>query len=318
MAEQRGGAARPDEDPAWAEVREAYRDRNLGLFVGAGVSAAVGLPSWGSLVERLLERARARRADDETLKEIEELARRQRYIDALSAAKQVVGGPDFGAVVEHSLDDRRLRAPVPAVAAAIAALAPNLCALITTNLDGVLERALAGQWPVIARATPDIGQRPRTIFKIHGTLAERSTWVLTREDYDRAMHADPLLKDAFAALFRVRKLLFVGYGLADDDFDEVLARMRAFAGDAPPRHHALVAAAEVKPHRRRELEKAGVRLIPYDNADGTHAKVVQLERGDSEGQLGHVAVAIVERPLDELAELGGARANLAADSAPTS
>jgi hypothetical protein len=31
---------------------------------------------------------------------------------------------------------------------------------------------------------------------------DRSTWVLTRDDLDRAMHADEKLKEVFATLFR--------------------------------------------------------------------------------------------------------------------
>jgi hypothetical protein len=71
----------------------------------------------------------------------------------------------------------------------------------------------------------------------------------------------------------------VGYGLSDADFDQVLVRVRAFAGDQPPRHFALVAAETVTPYRRNQLERSGVRLIAYDNRDGRHGEVVRLLRG---------------------------------------
>jgi NAD-dependent SIR2 family protein deacetylase len=70
-------------DPALDELRQAYRDRALVLFVGAGVSAAAGLPSWAKLVKILAERAAARGATAEVLDEIDSLAKSWRFIDAL-------------------------------------------------------------------------------------------------------------------------------------------------------------------------------------------------------------------------------------------
>jgi hypothetical protein len=264
-------------DPALDELREAYESGQLVVFAGPGISAAAGLPSWKRLVELLADRARARNADTATLAEIAILAGRSQYIDALSAAKHFLGVSEFGTVIERHLDDRR--ADEPEVAAAIAALAPKLRTVLTTNLDHLLERAFAGGWPALYRAPSDIARRAKVILKVHGTLHDRSSWVLTREEYDRSMYADPNLKDAFTALFNACPILFVGYGLQDDDFDLILNRVLALAGPQPPRHFALVDAKEVTPWRRSQLELAGVRLISYENPDGKHRAALALLRG---------------------------------------
>ncbi|NMO14844.1 SIR2 family protein [Pyxidicoccus fallax] len=264
-------------DPALTELREAYETGNLVIFAGAGVSAAAGLPGWKRLVEQLSEHARNRDALPAALDEIAELTASRQYIDALSALKACLGGPEFYQFIERRLNDERVEEP-PEVARAIAALAPNLRAVLTTNIDHLLEKAFAGRWPTLARATGDIAHRKRFILKLHGTLLDRSGWVFTREEYDRAMFADANLRDAFTAFFHAVPLLFVGYGLADDDFDLHLGRVRAFAGAQPPRHFALVAADTVTPYRRKKLEDAGVRLIPYDNPDGRHTAVVEILR----------------------------------------
>lgn len=264
------------EDPALEELRRAYSSGELVVFVGAGVSAGAGLPSWRRLVEVLVERARSRNVSPESLAEISALVSRGQLIDALSAVKDAVGAAEFGAVVERELDDRGR--PVPEVAKVLAELAPRLRALLTTNLDHLLERALGGEWPALARATTDVAQRRAFILKLHGTLLDRATWVFTREDYDRAMYSDVRLKGVFTALFYACPLLFVGYGLSDDDFDGILGQMRAFSEGLPPRHFALVPKESVAPNRRKRLEAAGVRLIPYDNPDGRHAEVARLLR----------------------------------------
>jgi hypothetical protein len=260
MAPATGEQGSATRDPALDELRARYRDGDLVLFVGAGVSAAAGLPSWAKLVEQLLARARARGAD---VSEVERLLAKDRYADALTAAADAVSEGDLIAVVKAALDDRTLAPEVPEIGRAIASLEPRLRAVLTTNLDHLLERAFQGRWPALHRATGSVGQDKGIILKLHGTLFDPRTWVLTRPQYDRAMYNDPLLADAVASVFRSRTLLFVGYGLADDDFDQVLGRVRALSGGSPPRHYALVLAAQVTPYWRKLREEAGVRIITY-------------------------------------------------------
>src|SRR5262245_28032317 len=64
------GEAGGGDDPALDELRQRYREGNLVLFVGAGVSAAAGLPSWARLVDTLAQRARARGAAAEAIDDI--------------------------------------------------------------------------------------------------------------------------------------------------------------------------------------------------------------------------------------------------------
>src|SRR5688572_8366224 len=199
MAGTEGAPATAAEDPALDELREAYAGGDLVVFVGAGISAAAGLPNWKRLVEILSEHAMARRADPAALQEILDLVASRQLIDALSALKVVLGGDEFCSIIERYLDDRDK--DIPEAARVIADLSPGLRAILTTNLDHLLERALNGRWPALARATPDIARRRGYILKLHGTLLDRTTWVFTREEYDRAMYADPVLKTTFSALF---------------------------------------------------------------------------------------------------------------------
>lgn len=170
---------------------------------------------------------------------------------------------------------------------AIAELSPGLRAVLTTNLERLLERALKGSWPVLTRPSGDLAQQRHHILHLHGTLRERDSWVMTREDYDRAMYANPQLQGTFSTLFHAYPLLFLGFGLADDNFDAVFARVRALAGRQPPQHFALVASETVNPSRRKRLEDSGLNFIVYANPDGKHSEVArilrQLARGSSPG-----------------------------------
>jgi hypothetical protein len=265
------------QDPVFEQLRRAFASGDLTLFVGAGISSAAGLPGWKALVETVVATVRSRGADALRLEEIHELLQRGQLIDALTAAKEALGSPvQFCNLVEQQLDDTRR--DVPDVGAAIAELSPGLRAVLTTNLDRLLERALQGRWPALVRPTGDLAQQRHYILHLHGTLRERDSWVMTREDYDRAMYANPQLQGMFSTLFHAHPLLFLGFGLADDNFDAVFARVRALAGRHPPQHFALVASETVTPSRRKRLEDSGLNLIVYANPDGRHSEVARLLR----------------------------------------
>lgn len=280
--------------PELSELQKAYEKGDLVLFVGAGVPAAAGLPSWARLVEFMMDHARAKGVSAEILEEVKELAAARKFIDAFSAIKDALGGPEFCHFVEQQLDDKDH--PVPLVAETITELS-GLRAILTTNIDHILERALKGKWPTLSRATSDIAQRSGFLLKLHGTLLDRATWVFTRADYDRAMYANPKLETAFSALFHGRTLLFVGYGLADDDFDRLLARVRAFAGDQPPRHFAMVPAGAVRPHRRKMLGESGLSLVTYANESGDHREIIEMLRALSGGEATAPAQSVSSSPL---------------------
>jgi nucleoside phosphorylase len=99
------------QDSALAELQEAYTSGELIIFAGAGVSAAAGLPEAKRLVQLLSERAQVRGVTQAALQEISALAAERQYLEALSALKEALGGPDFCAVIERHLDDRLATEP---------------------------------------------------------------------------------------------------------------------------------------------------------------------------------------------------------------
>lgn len=256
--------------PLLAALRDAYLDEDLLIFAGGGVSTAGGLPSSKGLVEGLI----AGGMREATLTGIADFIERGRLVDALSAAEAALGPESFCAAVEVLLDDRALEAP--ALAVSIASLAPRLRGALTTSLDHLLEKAFKGAWPGLARVPGEVVRRRHYLLKVHGTLLDRASWALTRERRCRAMYADPKLQTAFTAVFHSSPILFVGYGVTDEDFDEVLARLQAFAGGQPPRRFALFAEEALTTERRTELAARGVEMIPYANPDGKHAEAARI------------------------------------------
>lgn len=255
----------------WEALQATFSAGRLVLFVGSGVSAAAGLPLWPQLTEMLLERMRRQTGLSSAAAEASESLRRGRLVDAISVAQHALGPTVFGDVVAKALDDRGK--DVPAVARAIAALRGKLHGAITTNLDRFLERASEGQWLESVRPVGDLTQEPGFLWKAHGTIQDRATWVFARDAYDRVMFGDPQYRATFDAVYRARTLLFVGCSLSDDDLDVTLAEVRALAGAHPPRHFALLE-GPIGDYRRRTLEQAGIRILEYTK--GRHELVVEL------------------------------------------
>ncbi len=245
------------------DLRKAYASDNLIVFAGAGISTAAGLPTWPQLAQKLRDRLVSEGKPPAEVDEVDGHIKRDQFIDALSCAQQSLGDNEFGLMVEAEVEDRHIASP-PDVAMAIAELQPKLKAVLTTNLDRLLERAFMGSWQAITTPTGDLAQRRRYIFKFHGTTMERSTWVFTRSQYDQATFGRPQYRTLLQALFHAFPILFVGFGLVDDDIDQTLGAIRALAGPNPPIHFALLK-GPIPPFRRTKLEGAGIRLLEYDD-----------------------------------------------------
>ena len=255
-------------------VCQALDQGELIVVAGSGIRVAAGLPSWPELARGVFETCAS--TSGESLDEISALLVEGRLLDALSELCRVMGQVPFGHAVERLLDDTGYE--VPAVAHAIAGLAPRLRAVLTTNLDRVVDRALAGQWPIMSRVTGDLAQREHIVIKLHGTLEQRDTWVLTGDHYRLARHRDATATRLPVALFASRVLLFVGYGLNDPDFLRLLESFPAMDDGQPPRHHALVCDDMGSRARRRRVQRCGIQLVDHANRDGQHQELAKLLR----------------------------------------
>lgn len=292
-------------------LRQRYLAGRLVLFAGAGVAQAGGLPSWPALIRRVLEYAQADSPAPETVKILDrsaDLLAQGDLILALSELQRAMTATGYGQAVSRALDD----GPhiVPSLAQAIAALAPTLQGVVTTNLDRFLERAFAGAWSVYTLPHLDLGQHEHTILKLHGCRTDHNSWVLTRREYDALMHRRPELRDHIRGLYRFTTLLFVGYGLRDPDLDDLLAEFRALAAGAPPQHFALMPRGQVGEASRRHLfAEAGLTILEYDPADG-HRELLTILADLAAAQPGALPSVVytppqpAPGPLDPTAETG--------------
>ncbi|QRI88253.1 SIR2 family protein [Delftia lacustris] len=107
---------------------------------------------------------------------------------------------------------------------ALGKLGPH--AIITTNYDNLLEglfpqyEVIVGQ-KVFRQSSLVLGE----IFKIHGSISEADSIVLTKEDYDVFNRDKKYLSAKLLTYFAEHPLLFIGYSASDQNIKNILYDM---------------------------------------------------------------------------------------------
>jgi hypothetical protein len=235
-------------------LSEAYASGDLIIFAGPDVSRAAGLPCDAELAQKLL-------AEHEpgNREEIERLLAAGLPNVALDHLHRQLGGR-FNRSVQSALDDLDQMAELPR---AIARLRDGLCAVYTTNLDRLLERAFAGAWPNISSAS-DLGQRCCVIFKVRGTIQRPATWLLTERQLDDELLGSSPTREALRSAYAVRRMLFVGFDQRCPLLNKILQSVTTGRAQVPD-HHIVLDSCD--PTRRADLEGRGVAVIVGPAAD---------------------------------------------------
>jgi hypothetical protein len=257
-------------------LRRPYLAGDLVIFIGAGIARAGNLPSGTTLARSLLAYAAADHPTPETtiiLDLATKLLDQGELSLALKELQRVLSPFTYEDTISRVLDDAQYE--VPSIAQKIAALAPTLHSVVTTNFDCILERAFSGTWPVHTLASLDLSQTEHTILKLHGSPTEHDSLLLNRREYDRLLQRRPELRDYIRSLYRNKTLLFIGYNVQPPDLDWHLVEFRAYAADNPPQHFALMPHDQVNETRRHLLAKAGINVLEYDPANN-HRELLDI------------------------------------------
>lgn len=257
---------------------EARRNQ-LVLFIGAGVSAGVGLPSWQQL---LLEGAARAGFDADQRELLQKMDNRDQatLIDRRLRDSPVAHGDEgnrFKAAVAETLS-----APTPySLAHGLLASLPSKEA-VTTNFDALFEQACRIGGTDLAV----LPENPRTtdgrwLLKLHGSVDDPENMVLTRSDYLDMPRRYGALMGLVQGLLMLRKMVFVGYSLSDEDFHELVDEVRAARrGATEITKGTVLSLFEDTLHQQlwaADLEVVPMIVGPFDAADPAEVALAARE-----------------------------------------
>ncbi|MGY1683494.1 SIR2 family protein [Geodermatophilus sp. SYSU D01176] len=251
------------------DLGERARRGQLAVFVGAGVSAAAGLPTW----EQLLD----------------ELAERSGLDDALRAGLSRLPAEDAAALLARELGREQVEAFVKerfgpghyALAHALIADLP-VQEFVTTNYDPLVELAAADIGRDLSVLPFDDAEPGRPwLLKLHGDAAHPHSIVLTREEYLQFGDSRAALAGVLHSLLLTRHVLFVGTSMQDDDLIRIAHQVRSAVqgtGSGPRRRSGTVLALREDPARARlwEQDVHTVAIAPSGTPPAEAARLLEV------------------------------------------
>ncbi|GJF12684.1 SIR2 family protein [Mycolicibacterium cyprinidarum] len=216
-----------EEDSSERLVAEAERiasaalESQLVLFIGAGVSAGAGLPTWSDLLSEI---AVEYGLDKRQL----ELLRKKDLRDQAAILERRLRSETspFKSRIAARLEERKQYSLQHGLLASL----PSEEA-VTTNFDLLFEAAATTGGRKLA-VLPEHPQSScgRWLLKLHGTVDNSQELILTRSDYLQMPKQYGALMGLVQGMLLMRHMMFVGYSLKDEDFHELIHEVRSARG----------------------------------------------------------------------------------------
>jgi len=224
------------------------------LFVGAGLSKGAGLPDWKALMRPLAQELGCSPDLDPT-----KIA--QYY-------QNKHGGSGRNLLVQHV--KRALTQPGirPSHNHQLLAQLPAPI-IFTTNYDDLLERALSQRGVNRIVRDKNIGywdDEALTLVKMHGSLDDEETLVITSDDYAAYFRVHPNITRQLSALLMTRTFLFLGYSLSDPDFWLVYHQIRFDLAEHKRPAYAVLLNGD--PLQAEDLTRSGMEVINLTGPPG--------------------------------------------------
>lgn len=208
---------------------EQARRGNVSLFLGAGVSASAGMPSWAALLEPC-----AKQLGITIDNNVDLFLLAQYYANeyGYSALKRVINDSINQLNYESSLVDKLLDL--------------KFRSIWTTNYDRVIEHNLARKRVLINSIYDDkdlsniTSSNRVSIYKMNGDISNLDRIVITQKDIEQYQEKHEMFLTFFKRELVVNSFLFLGYSFADEIVLSCLAAVNRCLEDSANYHFAIL------------------------------------------------------------------------------
>lgn len=202
------------------------------LFIGSGLSKRYyNTPDWKTLLEMVADKVAIKKDEIKKWGSYEKIATELEY-HCFAAEKPEYGkGEDrrhpLRKIIKQIIEEKNvITEEKKHELSQLANIVPT--AIVTTNYDELLEHTFGELYDVcvgqdIIFSSRD--NRSKTIYKIHGSISNPSSIVITQEDYEKFMASSKYLYAKLMTLFWENPIVFMGYSISDENVKNVLDTM---------------------------------------------------------------------------------------------
>ena len=268
----------PPEPPE--DLVQACMESECVLYMGAGLSAQAGYPTWMSFVRGLLDWALenefVEKSFGKSLRAAITAEQSDLVADSIVSELQAKGQEKL---LYEYLSGIFLKDPLQLPKAHHVLKTIPFSAALTTNFDGLLEQTYQDVGTRVY--TPEdteplleaLTKREFFILKLYGTLERPETVLVAPAQYDDAVAGNLPFSQFMESLFFSRTILFVGASL--ERIETYLGGIK-FRG-AQRQHYALVAVAGSAWQAKADMlrRRYGIQVLPYALSDN-HPEVLEF------------------------------------------
>lgn len=254
-------------------------------WVGAGLSAPAGLPSWHQLLTHLITSLKSKLKfinPDERLKSLEKTLQEEyhknNYWICFQLLEQLLGETTYQAEIRDLLDTGHHK-QIPQSYSLLWKI--GIQGIITLNLDQFATRSFSEFRPgdVVdlfvgeqSKNLASVLQRNRPfIGNIHGIIENSSTWIFTHDKLNKLL-ADDGYKQFINSCLLTRTIFFIGVS-ADDIAVQKHLEIIKNAGISGINHFWLTSRKDQKTDGWSE--KFNIRTIFYNSIDNDHSELIE-------------------------------------------
>lgn len=254
------------------DLINSFKNERGGLYIGAGLSQAVGLPNWEGLLSDLIALSEkvSYKPNREFIDNCKELSKQSsKFLILAQELKDFLQDSFRKYIIEKYSDN----CPPPS-SIHLKLISISYKFIITTNYDTLLENAYVQVNNKQAKVytfkdSPDIAYdlwngRP-FILKAHGDANKTQQGIiLTEKDYREILFQERGYQSILQSLFTTKTILFIGTSLVDPELKLLLSFIHSSFHGGGPTHYALISEKEMNTVEAESWRKNfNIQIIPY-------------------------------------------------------
>ena len=265
----------------------AERTSSIVAWVGAGLSAQAGLPSWHALITNLAKVARRKAASlsdhghkKSLLDTLEFKIKERQYWVAFQIARDLLGPTTYESEIRGLLE-----VPASPPESYVALWNAGIQGMISLNLDHFAQQAYSIFAPG-AKISPFVGSQARHLAGVlqrsshfignpHGLIDNAESWVFTQDKLQELLNDSGYVSFITASLIS-RTMLFVGVTVDDVAIEHHLKILKN-AGISGISHYWIT--NRIDSATDEWAENHGLRIIRYESKDLDHSPLLECLRG---------------------------------------